>query len=116
MLPTLGGEMRDIKMTIREQRRKFGCHWSRRDTGKDRTAGVADCCSACPARGTRMCSNLQCPDPVGALQKLFSTARIQVSHHDVKHLPGASRIALRNRRLRVAIAVGIGRISICPGD
>jgi len=43
-------------------------------------------------------------------------AGIQISHHDMKHLPGLSRLALRNRRRRAALAVGIAVISIRPRD
>ena len=46
----------------------------------------------------------------------YLPARIQISHHYMKHLPGHSRIALGNRRLRVALAAGIGVISIRPRD
>src|SRR6516165_2081697 len=38
--------------------------------------------------------------------------RIQVSHHDVEHLPGQSRVTLGNRRLGAAFAV----VPVPPGN
>ena len=46
--------------------------------------------------------------------RAFLPAGIQISHHDVKHLSGLSRIALGNLRRLAALAVGIGVIAIRP--
>jgi hypothetical protein len=48
--------------------------------------------------------------------RLSLPAGIQISHHDMKHLPSQSGIALGNRRLQDALAAGIGGIAIGPRD